>query len=35
MLVFNVFSESNPAKTGGPLDLLANDVIVIHTEARR
>lgn len=33
--VFNVCSESNPAKTSGALDLLADDVIVIDTEARR
>lgn len=30
-----VCSESNQVKVGGALDLLADDVIVINTEARR
>ncbi|XP_070818382.1 zinc finger protein 185 [Chaetodon trifascialis] len=33
-LLSGLDSESNPAKTSGALDLLANDVIVINTEAR-
>lgn len=35
LLCFHIFSESIPAKTSGALDLLADDVIPIKTEARR
>ncbi|XP_035524991.1 zinc finger protein 185 [Morone saxatilis] len=33
-LLSGLDSESNPAKTSGTLDLLANDVIIINTDAR-